>query len=295
MTVVVPVYNCEEFVAEALTAILSQTRPPEEVVVVDDGSTDGTRHELERFRGDIRVVRQANQGHPGAYNRGFAEARGDYIARCDADDVWEPAKLERQAAALRAHPEIDVATGAAWVFGRRERPFAPAPGEGILRGREFARTLYRDNIVCAPATMIRRRLFEQLGPFIDRLPCEDYEYWLRALKARAVFFYDPEVLVRYREHGGNVTNNRLRMCRATQRVHTWHADAVDDSRLVRTVLALDHFRIARLLLEQDRLPDARAEFVASLRQRPAARALVWALALSAPGQCRQALVGSLAR
>ena len=141
ISVVVTVYNGEEYVAEALTSILGQTHRPDEVIVVDDGSTDGTARELERFAGDIRVIAQANTGHAGALNRGYPEARGDYIAKCDADDIWEPDKLSRQVRALVDHPEIDVAFSGARNFGLAEDEWVHAPGEGLLDPRELTRAL----------------------------------------------------------------------------------------------------------------------------------------------------------
>ena len=294
VTVVVPAYNAEEYIGEALNAVLSQTAPADEVIVVDDGSTDGTLDALVPFRSEVRIVEQANRGCAGAYNRGFAEARCDYVARCDSDDIWEPDKLERQRAALIAHPEVDIAVGAAWVFGRTERLFADPPGAGVLDPEAFNRTLYRANVLCASSALIRRDLFEALGPFADRLACDDYDYWLRAAKAGAVFFYDPGVLLRYREHGGNITNNALEMCRARYRVHTWHADVADDRRLVRAVLAQDGADLGRLLVDADRHAEARSAFSQSLRHKPGAFALTWALLVSVPPRYRPALIkGSL--
>ena len=128
ITAVVGAYNAKEWIGETVSAILSQTHPPDEVIIVDDGSTDGTADELARFGGEIRVVTQLNGGCPAAFNRAFAEAHGDYVAMCGADDVWEPAKLERQVAALTEHPEIDVAVGGAWNFGMVRRPVVAHSG-----------------------------------------------------------------------------------------------------------------------------------------------------------------------
>ncbi len=290
ISAVVPVYNAEQYIGQCLTGILSQTRPPDEVIVVDDGSSDGTAEELARFGNEIRVVKQANRGHPGAYTRCFEEARGDYVAKCDADDIWEPAKLERQLAAVQTHPEIDIAFCAAQSFGLHEDAFGPDPDAGLHRGGDFARQLYRGNFVCSPSTLIRRQLFHRLGPFVERLPCEDYDYWLRALKAGAVFFYDPAVLVRYRRHESNVTNGALAMHEAESLVHRWHADLVDNPALVEKVLAHDFCNIGRALNRQRRREEARAAFVTSLRHRPTPRALAWVAVLSTPQRYSDGLI-----
>ncbi len=293
ISAVVPAYNAERYIGESLTAILSQTRPPDEVVVVDDGSTDATPEELARFRGEIRVVRQDNRGHPGAYTRCCEEARGEYVAKCDADDLWEPDKLARQAEALRDHPEIDIAFCGARFFGAQEGPRSPYPSQGVLDRRDFARRLYRGNPVCSSSTLIRRRLVRELGPFVERLPCEDYDYWLRALIAGATFFYDPRVLVRYRAHAQQVSGNVLRMHEAEYAVHRWHARVVEDARLLRRVQANDLSNIARALSDQHRGREARATFVSSLRHRPTLRVLAWVLVLSAPDRCGRPLADRL--
>ena len=282
------VYNAEQYVGQALTAILSQTRPPEEVVVVDDGSTDGTSDELERFRGDVRIIRQANRGYAHAFNRSFGEARGDYIANCDADDIWEPDKLERQLQALLSNPEIDIAAGGVRFFGLVEVARVTYPRPGVLEPHELARRLYSANFVCSSSVLMRRRLYERLGPFCDEAaPSEDYDYWLRALAARAVFFYDPSILVRYRAHSEQVSHSTLRMLDRTYAVHRRHAGVVNDPRLVQKVQARDLFNIARVLSDQSHSREARAVFVSSLRRSPTPRALAWILVLSAPDRaCR---------
>jgi glycosyltransferase involved in cell wall biosynthesis len=296
ISVVVPAYNAEPYIAQTLHSILSQTRPPEEVIVVDDGSTDGTPSEIGRFGSDVRMIRQSNRGAAGAHNTGFAEARGDYVARCDADDLWEPIKLDRQAQTLVEHPEIDIAMGGAWVFGQDEdclfhdhTGVAPPPRDGIQEHSAFAQRLYRANMLCASSAVIRRSLQRDVGPFTEPLPNEDYDYWLRALKAGAVFFYDPTVLVRYRRHASNVTNSRLALYRAAHLIHTRHADLVDSASLVHKTLAADLFMIARLLVEDDRMREARDAFVSSLRHRLTPRGLAWALVLSSPELCRRTL------
>jgi glycosyltransferase involved in cell wall biosynthesis len=293
VSVVVTVYNGERFIGESLTAILSQTRPPEEVVVVDDGSTDDTPRELERFGGDIRVISQVNGGHANALNRGFREARGDYCAKCDADDIWMPEKLRRQVSSLTAHREIDVAFGGARFFGLSEGPRAPYPDAGLLDRGDLLRSLYRANSICASSTLIRRDLYERLGPFDERLGAEDYDYWMRALRAGARFYHDPSLLVRFRQHESNVSADKLKMHRAELLVHSRYAYLLDSRALARKTMARDLRNIARALSDQDRPEQARAAFVSSLRRSPSPRALAWVLLLSAPERGRRPLAAGL--
>jgi len=284
ISAVVGAYNAQEWIGETVSAILSQTHPPDEVVVVDDGSTDGTAAELERFGSKLRVVRQSNGGCPAAFNRAFAEARGDYVAMCGADDLWEPDKLERQFAALTAHPQIDLALGGAWNFGTVEGPWTPAPEQGLQDARLLMPMLYRRNIVCASSALIRRSLYLRLGPFVEsaegeRFACDDYDYWLRALASGAVLYYDPNVLVKYRWHATNATRAQLWVHRSRLRTHRWHADNVADPQIVREVLADDLSQIARAEIEEGDYDRARASFTESLRQRVTPRAMLFALIL----------------
>lgn len=295
ITAVVAAYNAEQWIDESLEAILAQTRPPDEVVVVNDGSTDGTAEVLDRFGGAIRVVSQPNGGCPAAFNRAFREATGDYVAMCAADDVWEPRKLEWQAEALAAHPAVDVLFGNAIVFGLVDGHYASPPGVGVLDGKALQHALYQENLICAPTIMIRRELFQRLGPFVENFGADDYEYWMRCLRVDATFFYDPRVLIRYRRHDSNLSSRLLWMQRCSHDVHSWYADSIGDRRLVAETLASDLFKIGRSLVDEGESPGARQAFRDSLSHRVDARALAWFAVLSLPtGAARQAGKGLVA-
>jgi glycosyltransferase involved in cell wall biosynthesis len=293
ITAVVAAYNAEPWIAEALEAILGQTRPPDEVVVVDDGSTDGTARVLERFGDAIRVVPRTNGGCPAAFNTAFAEARGDFVAMCGADDIWEPRKLEWQAQTLAAHPDVDVLFGNARVIGEH-RPaglagdlYTEGIPEGVLDGGMLRDALYRGNFICAPSIVIRRSLFERLGPFIEDYGADDYEYWMRCLRAGAKFFYDGRPLLSYRRHESNLSSRLLWMAQCSHDVHRRYADFIEDRALVREILADDLFRIARGLVDEDRPREASAAFRSSLRYRRDPRALAWIAILALPDGARR--------
>jgi glycosyltransferase involved in cell wall biosynthesis len=301
ITAAVAAYNAERWIEEALEAILGQTRPPDEVVVVDDGSTDGTARVLDRFADVIRVVSRPNGGCPAAFNSAFREARCDFVAMCGADDVWEPQKLEWQNETLAAHPEIDVLFGNAHVIGDI-RPAGltddihtdgiPA---GLLNGAMLGDTLYRGNFMCAPSIVIRRALFERLGPFIENYGADDYEYWMRCLRNGASFFYDPRPMLSYRRHESNLSSRLLWMAECSHDVHRRYADLIDDRALVRETLADDLFRIARGLVDEGRSRDAGAAFRGSLRYRIDPRALAWIAVLALPDPARKRTGATLVR
>ena len=107
-SIIVPAFNVADTLWATMTALLHQTHPAYEIIVVDDGSTDATPEIAARFACDPRVIRQANRGLAGARNSGIAAARGRYIGFCDADDLWLPEKLARHVAHLDANPQVGI-------------------------------------------------------------------------------------------------------------------------------------------------------------------------------------------
>ena len=203
VTCILPVYNGERFLAEALGSVLAQDVPNLDVIVVDDGSTDGTAAILADFGSKIRVVRQENLGVSAARNRGLDEVGSEFVAFQDCDDLWMPGKLTRQLALLEARPELDLCLGLVQNFWMDEL----AAEEEAYRGSRFAAP--------APgyllqALVARRRAFDRVGRFDTGLGVgEDNDWFLRARDAGLVEEVIPEVLVRRRLHLHNLTRKDL--------------------------------------------------------------------------------------
>jgi glycosyltransferase involved in cell wall biosynthesis len=288
ISAVVAAYQAQDWIGEALDAILGQSRAPDEVIVVDDGSTDGTARELARYDGQIRVIGQENRGCPGAFNTAFAAARGDFVAMCGADDVWAPQKLALQEQAMQAHPEADVLCAHAHLIGRIEADHSRPPGAGMLDSGALRDVLYRHCCICASSVVIRRELFMRLGPFVEDFAADDYEYWFRCLAAGARFHYDPRPLVRWRQHEHNLTLRTDWMDRCCEQVRERYGAEVGDR-----AVAGHLFRRARGQVEQGRTHQARELFARSLRhgaRRPAPadlRTLAWIAILTLPAGVRE--------
>lgn len=191
---IVPVYNGERYVAEALDSILSQSYAPVEVIVVDDGSEDGTAGVLSGYGRRIRCVRQENAGPAAARNRGLAESAGDLVAFLDADDLWHREKLARQVDHLGRSPECDLCT-THWRYiwaeelSEEAEQFWGHPLEGPLAGY-MLQTL-----------LTRRTVFEEIGPFDPSLRYgEDHEWFTRASDAGKTLCTLPDVLACRRVH-----------------------------------------------------------------------------------------------
>jgi glycosyltransferase involved in cell wall biosynthesis len=280
IAVVIPAYNAGAWIDETLESVLAQTRPPDEVLVVDDGSTDDTAARAQAHGGPITLIQRENGGPPAAYNLGFDSARSDYVAMCPADDVWELRKLEWQAAILEADPDIDVLFAGARYFGRREGDHPHPNVAGRQEVGAFLRSMYTGDLVPAPTAVVRRSLHQRLGRFDENLPSEDYEFWLRALRERAIFYYDPRIMVHLRQHDANVSSRALEITEMNYRLRREFAADLGDPALSRRLLARDLRVIGRCRFGVQRPRDARDAYLASVRTRPSLEGLVGTALLS---------------
>lgn len=215
VSVILPTYQRAHLVGRALQSVLAQSYPDLEVIVVDDGSSDGTRDVIARFT-DPRVhyIFQENRGLAGARNTGVRAARGVYIAFLDDDDEYLPDKLAQQVPVLDAHPECGVVYSDVYLCdaaGKRLRLVADALGRGSPPTGMVLEALVYGNFLVSNAPLLRRECFSQAGLFDERLRMfEDWDFWLR-LACEALFFYQPGAVARYHIHAVMMSRNRERM------------------------------------------------------------------------------------
>jgi glycosyltransferase involved in cell wall biosynthesis len=199
VSAIVPVYNAERFLGQALDSILAQDYRPLEVIVVDDGSVDGTSVIARTYEG-VRYIHQANQGHAAARNAGIEASNGEFVAFLDADDLWAPNKLSVQIGHLLKHPSVGYAIA-------RQRFFVE-PGTSLppwLR-REL---LLEDQVGYLPGTLVvRTTVFAQIGTFDTayRISC-DSDWLARAKDAGIPMSILPDVLLFRRIHSGNQSSD----------------------------------------------------------------------------------------
>lgn len=235
VSVVMPAYNAGLYIDEAIRSVLSQDYANIELIVVDDGSKDGTPELAEQFGDRVTVIRQKNAGPAAARNRGIATARGEFIAFLDADDVWLPGKASLQVKYLQNHPEVGVVFGdfmhwspqADGTFLKppalinEKSPFAVLPEHS---GWIYTVLLF-DNVIHIITAMIRRPVVAAMGGLDESLPTgEDYDFWLRVSRQFRADKLDC-VLAYYREHPSGVTktprrdNNEYRVLVKTLKAH----------------------------------------------------------------------------
>lgn len=195
VTVVIPVHNGEAYLRDAVESVLAQTQGQPEIVVVDDGSTDGTARVAEGFGDALRYVRQPNGGPGSAMNRGAALAQGEHLAFLSADDVWVPEKLSWQLAAMR-EDDADL------VFGHVQHFLSPE----LDQRQAAALSCPAEPMPATSAGTMLTRLetFRRVGPFDDRWRVGEFMDWYsRATELGLGTLVLPEVVSRRRVHGGN--------------------------------------------------------------------------------------------
>jgi glycosyltransferase involved in cell wall biosynthesis len=200
---IVPVYNGEKYLAEAIESILAQSYRPLEVIIVDAGSTDDTPQVVAGFKDRVVYLEQSNRGPSATRNLGVSASRGDFVAFLDPDDLWHPDKLARQMGCFEACPELDLCVAHVKLFWAAE-----LQGEAMrLRGQA------RGNIVPGFTTgtlLTRRKFFYAVGDFDAALWFGDATDWfLRAANRRAVMELLPDVLLYHRMHATNLTRRRI--------------------------------------------------------------------------------------
>jgi glycosyltransferase involved in cell wall biosynthesis len=203
VSVIIPCFNYGQFVGEAIQSVLNQTYPDLEVIVVDDGSTDTTRDVVYSFRDPrIRYVYQENAGENVARNTGIQQARGEFIAFLDADDLWLPQKLEKQLRLFEEDPEVGLAYCLFSYFDSESGNVVGFHKEyKCFRGNVLEK-LYEKNFIGSPTPVIKRDVFEKTGLFeTDDQSVDDWTLWTK-IAFHYKIDYVPEVLAKYRIHIG---------------------------------------------------------------------------------------------
>jgi glycosyltransferase involved in cell wall biosynthesis len=199
ISVVIPTFNRQTLITRALDSVLAQSHQADEIIIVDDGSTDNTVTVIHNHYPNIILLSQENKGVSTARNLGIKHAKGEWIALLDSDDEWRPDKLEKQLAILTDNHDYRIChTNETWIrHGVRVNP--------MKKHRKYGGYIFQYCLplcVISPSSVIiHRSVFDQIGLFDESLPaCEDYDLWLRICARYSVLYLEEELITK---HGGH--------------------------------------------------------------------------------------------
>jgi glycosyltransferase involved in cell wall biosynthesis len=205
ISVVIPTFNRISLVARAIDSVLKQSLNPYEIIVVDDGSDDGTSEMIQNKYKSIKLIQQQNNGVSAARNNGIKHAKGDWIGLLDSDDEWTEKKLENQVDRLIKTPEYDFChTNEIWIRnGVRVNQRKKHEKYG---GYIFDKCL--DICRISPSSVLfRKNILDHVGWFDDQLPvCEDYDLWLRITAEYRILFIDDPLIIKYGGHDDQLSH-----------------------------------------------------------------------------------------
>jgi glycosyltransferase involved in cell wall biosynthesis len=216
VSTIIPAYRAAKTIGRAVDSLLSQVRPPDEIVVVDDGSPDNLPDALAAYGNRVRLIRQPNGGAASARNRGIEAAEGDLIAFLDADDYWEPTKLQRQLAVLEEHPEVGLVASRYYQQMPGEprtecRPEADAMLDRVLRlagDGAFAMAMR----IWTTTVLVRRSVLGEHRFCSGLEPAEDRDLWVRLITAAPLYKLSQPLATYVLEPGSLSRSNVDRDC-----------------------------------------------------------------------------------
>lgn len=207
VTVIIATYNAIAYLPNTVDSVIQQTFTDFEVLIVDDGSTDETVEWVSKLVDPrVRLISQANQGVAVARNQGIANAQGEYVAFLDADDLWEPTKLEKQVKCLEENPQVGLVNTSIVNIDEQGKPLGAVNAPDV-EGNVLNYIVEENLILCGSAPMVRSSCLEAVQGFDQKLmSAEDWDLWIR-LAARYDFAVIKEPLVLYRQHLNSKSNN----------------------------------------------------------------------------------------
>jgi glycosyltransferase involved in cell wall biosynthesis len=275
VSVIMPSYNYARFLPVSIKSVLSQSYSNLELIITDDCSTDESREIVEHWKKlDKRVVpvlHQVNQGLARARNSGLAVCSGEFVALCDADDIWNPGKLEAQMKCFERQPELGLVHSDGAIID----------GTGNLTGQRFSalyhgksqkasgylfETLCERNFLCVPTVILRREAIDYAGGFEENLrSLEDWVCWAKVSR-KYPFHYIDDTLVQYRIHGAGLSSNPKGMAQNRVKAFRFLLDTFSDipSPLRSKML----YSLGVSLLETGEFREAAAAFLDSARANP---------------------------
>ncbi len=266
ISVIIPTYNRAHLLARALQSVLDQSLPAQEIIVVDDGSSDNTDEMMSEQFPQCSYIQQPNLGVSAARNRGIEAATGEWLAFLDSDDIWLPGKLEAQRDLLHQYREVRIChTEEIWIRdGKRVNQMK----KHAKAGGHIFRNCLPLCVISPSSVIIHRSLFAEVGLFDEQLPaCEDYDLWLRICSTHPVAFVERPQIKKFGGHDDQLSQrhwgmDRFRIMALEKIIASGVLDNADREAAIQTLI-----KKADILAQgaQKRGKDADAEVYSKIR------------------------------
>ncbi len=278
VSVIMPTYNRRNYIRESLDSVLAQDFSGFEVIVVDDGSTDGTEEEIRPYEGRIRYIRQENRGAGVARNVGIRNARGTYIAFMDSDDLSRPSHLKSLYSFLDKNPEFAMVVGNGGYLGGKYRNrsaiISPKRVKRLEKRGVTVKDLFDGRVVRLQGTMTRKSVLEEVGLLDEWFRMSyDLDLALRIVKDHQIGFINQEIYL-WRPHGDNISSNdELRSrenLRALEKLAVDFPEGVDQigTRAFYNLCAHRYYRLAKALQSKGDKRDSHEALRQAISLRP---------------------------
>jgi glycosyltransferase involved in cell wall biosynthesis len=302
ISAVIPTYNSANFITDAINSILIQSYPIEEIIIVDDGSTDGTEEVIRNLQArGVRYIKQSNQGPSSARNQGIMLAKNEWIAFLDADDQWTPNKIKLQVSSLIRDKEIRLIAAdmkeidqygvslTTSVLAKHNllASFQKLNGKPVTQALTL---LLQKNFIPTGTVLVARQTLLEAGLFNEAIRFgEDLELWAK-IAARNPIVCLPEILLLRRKHSNNATLNTECMLEDLVKVmqslkRNIGIELANEHCDVNQLIANSLTELGYLYFTQSKYREARSTFIASLRSSLSGRAFAYLLIASLPGSC----------
>ena len=287
ISIIIPTYNSAQYICEAIESVLNQTYKDFEIIVVDDGSTDNTKEVIKPYLNKIKYIYQQNSGPSAARNRGIKEAKGEYIAFLDADDIWLPQKLELQIKFMEKEKEVGLIFSDMILFNEKgiiknsflkEKLFFNklsikplSSTEKVIYDNVF-NALLQENFIPTNTVIVKKECFNKVGFFDETLfSVEDRDMWLRI-----GLFYDigfinfPLVLTRF--HETNISANQELALKSRLKVMKKFLNysnlPIKSKKIIKQTINKIYFDLGYLYFTYEKFPLSRIYFRKFLKENP---------------------------
>ncbi len=224
ISVIIPIYNGEKYITETIQSIISQTYPIFEIIVINDGSTDGSLQIIENISkefSNVIILNQKNSGPAAARNNGIRNSNGEYIAICDADDIWVSDKIEKQMNVFQ-NTDAKLVYSGMKSFGFTNDTF-------LYNGKNSVRNLFKQNYIPNSSVVLHKSVIGKIGYFNEEknfFTVEDYQYWLRIAHVFKITIV-PECLLKYRVHNNQISKGKKETYKKLMYLYFWFLTTVE--------------------------------------------------------------------